>query len=217
MDKEEETKRQEVCEFGMKVWQRGYVAANDGNISVRLSDNTVLCTPTGISKGALTPEMICKVKLDGSVISENPPYKTSSEVKVHLRLYQEDSKVNAVVHAHPIYATAFAIGGKELVNKQMPENVLAMPVIPVAPYATPSTMQLAENIAPFVHGHTGCLMEMHGALSWGGSLLAAYQNMERLEYTAQLTYLCEQLGFKSRQLPEDEIQKLISMRPQYGL
>ena len=217
MDTEERGLRQAICDIGLKVWQRGYVAANDGNISVRMDDGAVLCTPTGISKGSLTPEMICKLKIDGTIISEQPPYKTSSEVKVHLRLYQEDEKVRAVIHAHPIYGTAFAIGGHQLVNKMMPENILAMPVIPVAPYATPSTMQLAENIVPFVHDYSVCLMEMHGALSWGPSLLITYQNMERLEYTAKLTYLCAQMGFGSRELPEAEISKLISMRSQYGL
>lgn len=208
--------REEICEIGMKVWQTGMVAANDGNISVRLDDDTVLCTPTGTSKGSLTPESICHVALDGTVISEQEPWKTSSEVKVHLRLYRASENVRAVVHAHPPYATTYAIAGKKLVSKMMPENIIAMPEIPVAPYATPSTEQLAINIEPFVHTHTSCLMEMHGALSWGPSLLVAYQAMERVEYTAKLTYLTEAIGVK-RDLPEDEVAKLISMRPQYGL
>ncbi|MCI6584788.1 MAG: class II aldolase/adducin family protein [Mobiluncus porci] len=213
----EQELREEICEIGQKVWQRGYVAANDGNISARMEDGNILCTPTGISKGSLTPDMICKLALDGTILSENPPYKTSSEVKVHLHLYRAEPKVMAVVHAHPIYGTAYAIGGVELVNKRMPENVLAMPVIPVAPYATPSSEELAENIEPYVHDYSVCLMEMHGALSWGPSLLAAYQGMERLEYTAKLTYLCDQMGFKDRELDDAEVKKLIGMRPQYGL
>lgn len=207
--------REEICQIGMKVWQTGMVAANDGNISMRLPDNTVLCTPTGTSKGALKPESICRVALDGTVLEEQSPWKVSSEVKVHLRLYRAASHVNAVVHAHPPYGTTFAIAGRPLISKMMPENIIAMPEIPVAPYATPSTEELAENIEPFVHTHTACLMEMHGALAWGPSLLLAYQAMERLEYTAKLTYLTESMGVK-RDLPEAEIEKLISMRPQYG-
>ncbi|MDO5724497.1 MAG: class II aldolase/adducin family protein [Flaviflexus sp.] len=211
----EQRAREEICAIGMKVWQTGMVAANDGNISVRLDDGNVLCTPTGVSKGALVPEAICKVALDGTVISEQDPWRVSSEVKVHLRLYRANENVNAVVHAHPPYGTTYAIAGKPLISKMMPENVIAMPEIPVAPYATPSTEQLAENIEPFVHTHTACLMEMHGALAWGPSLLIAYQAMERLEYTAKLTYLTEQAGVK-RDLPEDEVNKLIGMRAQYG-
>lgn len=211
----EEEAREYICEIGQKVWQTGMVAANDGNISVRLDDDSVLCTPTGVSKGALTPESICKTTLDGSEVKENPPWHISSEVKVHLRLYRAEPKVRAVVHAHPPYGTAYAIAGKKLVSRMMPENIIAMPEIPVAPYATPSTEKLAENIEPFVHTHTACLMEMHGALAWGPSLLVAYQAMERLEYTAKLTYLTQAIGV-NRSLPEEEIQKLISMRPQYG-
>lgn len=211
----EQQAREEICQIGLKVWQTGMVAANDGNISVRLDDDTVLCTPTGVSKGSLVPEAICHLNLDGSIISEQAPWKTSSEVKVHLRLYRADQNVRAVVHAHPPYGTTFAIAGKPVISKMMPENIIAMPEIPVAPYATPSTEELADNIEPFVHTHSACFMEMHGALSWGPSLLLAYQAMERLEYTCKLTYLTQSLGV-NRELPEDEVQKLISMRPQYG-
>ncbi|XCB29798.1 class II aldolase/adducin family protein [Arcanobacterium hippocoleae] len=208
--------REEICEIGRKVWQTGMVAANDGNISYRCSDGTVLCTPTGVSKGALTPEAICRVDIAGKPLEEFAGFQVSSEVKVHLRLYKENADVRAVVHAHPPYGTAFAIGGKPIISKMLPENIIAMPEIPVAPYATPSTSELADNIAPFVHDYSCCLMEMHGAIAWGTSLLAAFQAMERLEYTAKLTAITAQLGF-TRELAAAEIQKLIGMRAQYGL
>lgn len=208
--------REEICEIGKKVWQTGMVAANDGNISCRCDDGTVLCTPTGVSKGALTPQAICRVAADGTPLEEFAGYRISSEVKVHLRLYQEAQQVRAVVHAHPPYGTAFAIGGEPIISKMMPENIIAMPEIPVAPYATPSTYELADKIAPFVHDYSCCLMEMHGALAWGKDLLSAYQAMERLEYTAKLTAITRQLGL-ARELDEAEIQKLIGMRAQYGL
>ncbi|AKK04806.1 ribulose-5-phosphate 4-epimerase-like epimerase or aldolase [Corynebacterium mustelae] len=216
MDQIEKDLRQEICDIGYKVWLTGMVAANDGNISVRLPNGDVLCTPTGVSKGSLTPEKICKVSIDGEVLAANAPYKPSSEVKVHLRLYQESEKVRSVVHAHPPYGTAFAIAGEPIISKMMPENIIAMPEIPVAPYATPSTYELAESIAPFTHTHSACLMEMHGALAWGDSLLSAYQAMERLEFTCKLTFLTRQLGV-DRQLPDDEVEKLIGMRAQYGI
>lgn len=207
--------REEICVIGQKVWATGMVAANDGNISLRLSDGTVLCTPTGVSKGALRPEMICRCSATGEIIEEKNPWKISSEVKVHLELYRNSKEVNAVVHAHPIYGTVFAIAGESLQSRMLPENIIAMPEIPVAPYATPSTMELAHNIAKFVNTHSCCLMEMHGAVSWGPSLLLAYQAMERLEYTAKLTYLTRSLGI-NRELPEAEISRLVAMRPQYG-
>lgn len=208
--------REEICAIGMKVWQTGMVAANDGNISYRCDDGSVLCTPTGVSKGALQPIAICRVDLDGNPLEEYEGFKVSSEVKVHLRLYKENERVRAVVHAHPPYGTAFAIGGEPIISKMMPENIIAMPEIPVAPYATPSTYDLADNIAPFVHDYSCCLMEMHGALAWGSTLLTAYQAMERLEYTAKLTAITRQLGL-TRELDNTEIQKLIGIRSQYGL
>ncbi|MCI7551181.1 MAG: class II aldolase/adducin family protein [Actinomycetaceae bacterium] len=207
--------REEICAIGEKVWRSGMVAANDGNISFRCDDGTVLCTPTGVSKGALSPRAICRVDPEGNTLEEFDGCKVSSEVKVHLRLYREAQHVRAVVHAHPPYATAFAIGGETIISKMMPENIIAMPVIPVAPYATPSTYELADNIAPFVNDYPCCLMEMHGALAWADTLLGAYQVMERLEYTAKLTAITRQLGLV-RELDEAEIQKLIAMRPQYG-
>lgn len=213
---DEQLLREEICAIGSKVWSTGMVAANDGNISVRLDDTWVLCTPTGVSKGALTPESICKISIAGTEVEETEPWRISSEVKVHLRLYRAEPSVNAVVHAHPPFGTAFAIQGKPIISRMMPENIIAMPEIPVAPYATPSTEELAENIEPFVHDYTACLMEMHGALAWGPSLLAAYQAMERLEFTAKLTYITQLAGM-TRELPDQEIDKLISMRPQYGL
>lgn len=216
MEQLENQLRQEICDIGYKVWQTGMVAANDGNISVRLPDNTVLCTPTGVSKGMLTPEKICKVDLDGNVLAANEPYAPSSEVKVHLRLYKESERVGAVVHAHPPYGTAYAIKGETIVSKMMPENIIAMPEIPVAPYATPSTYELADSLVPFVNTHTVCLLEMHGAVAWGDSLLNAYQAMERLEFTCKLTFLTHQLGVQ-RELPADEVEKLIGMRAQYGI
>lgn len=208
--------KQEICTIGHMIWQKGMVAANDGNITVRLPDGTVLCTPTGVSKGVLTPEMICLVDANGETLAATEGYRPSSEVKVHLKLYELNPKVNAVVHAHPPYGTVFAIAGEKIVSKMMPENIIAMPEIPVAPYATPSTMELADEIGVFAKTHSAVLMEMHGAVSWGGSLLEAYQAMERLEFTCQLTYLARQIGI-TRELPEAEVAKLIGMRHLYGI
>mgnify|MGYP001117501208 FL=1 len=204
-DRDEAGLRAEVCQIGRALWQRGMVAANDGNISARLPDGTILCTPTGVSKGFLTPEMLTVVGLDGAVVRGSR--RPSTEVRMHLRVYAEDPAVGAVVHAHPVHATAFAIKGEPLVGLMMPESVVAMPEVPLAPYATPSTHEVPDSVAPFVRTHTACLLEHHGALTWGPDLMTAYLAMERLEYTAQLTTIVRAIGGE-RGLSTDRIAEV---------
>ena len=191
-ERTEERLRSEICEIGRALWQRQMVAANDGNVSARLPDGTVLCTPTGVSKGFLTPDMLSVARLDGTVVRGDR--RISTEVLMHLRVYAEDPAVGAVVHAHPLYATAFAVKGEPLVGLMMPESVVALPEVPLAPYATPSTREVPDSVAPFVRTHRACLLEHHGALTWGPDLMTAYLAMERLEYTAQLTTVVRAIG-----------------------
>ena len=204
-DRDEAGLRAEVCQIGRALWQRGMVAANDGNISARLPDGTILCTPTGVSKGFLTPEMLTVVGRDGAVVRGSR--RPSTEVRMHLRVYAEDPAVGAVVHAPPVHATAFAIKGEPLVGLMMPESVVAMPEVPLAPYATPSTHEVPDSVAPFVGTHTACLLEHHGALTWGPDLMMAYLAMERLEYTAQLTTIVRAIGGE-RGLSTDRIAEV---------
>jgi L-fuculose-phosphate aldolase len=208
--------RAQICDIGKNLWNRGMVAANDGNISARLSEDEILCTPTGVSKGYLTPEMLSKVSLTGEVLEAAGGMMPSSEIKMHLRLYQLTDKVGAVVHAHPMFGTVFAIKGEPLVGKMMPESVIAMPEIPLALYGTPSTDAVPDSVEPFVLLHRACLLESHGALSWGPNLMGAYLSMERLEYTAKITFLARLVGGE-RELPASEVEKLIGMRSLYGL
>lgn len=208
--------RAQICDIGKSLWTKGMVAANDGNISMRISGDEILCTPTGVSKGFLTPKMLTKVTITGEVVESAAGLRPSSEIKMHLRLYQLSDTVGAVVHAHPMFGTVFAIKGEALAGKMMPESVIAMPEIPLAPYGTPSTDAVPDSVEPFVLTHTACLLESHGALSWGPDLMAAYLSMERLEYTAKVTFLARLLGGE-RDLPDSEIDKLIGMRSLYGL
>lgn len=192
-DLEAELRRQ-ICDIGRNLWTRGMVAANDGNISAQLPDGTIVCTPTGVSKGYLTPAMLPVVDLDGAVVALGAGARQpSTEILMHLRAYQTSAEVGAVVHAHPPYATAFAIKGEALVGKLMPESIVAMPEIPLAPYATPSTDEVPDSIEPYVRSHPGCLLEHHGAITWAGDLMTAYLAMERLEYSAHMTYLVRQI------------------------
>lgn len=215
MTPEERDLREQICDVGRNLWQRQMVAANDGNISARLSTGEILCTPASVSKGYLTPEKIAKVAADGEVLEVTAPYRPSTEVRMHLKVYEADPGVRAVVHAHPMYGTVFAVKGEALTLKMLPESVIHMPEIPLAPYATPSTDALGEVVVPFVPTHHGCLLEQHGALTWGADLSDAYLAMERLEYTAKVTYLLRLIDGE-RELPEEAVATLVGLRSQYG-
>jgi L-fuculose-phosphate aldolase len=208
---DEKALREQICDIGKNLWNRGMVASNDGNISARMPGGRVLCTPTAVSKGYLTPAMLAVVDLEGNVLEQHDEYRPSSEIKMHLRLYQASPATGAVVHAHPLYGTVFAVMGKPVNTRMMPESVVTMPEVPLAVYATPSTDAVSDSVEPFALTHSACLLEHHGALAWGPDLMSAYLTMERLEYTAQMTYLLRQIGGE-RELPDAEIARLQEMR-----
>ena len=193
MVNEYEIKKQ-ICDIGRRIYNRNMVAANDGNISVKLNDNEFLCTPTGVSKGFMTPEFICKVDAKGNVIQANPGFKPSSEIKMHMRVYEKRPDVGSVVHAHPIYATSFAIAGIPLTQPIMPEAVIALGCVPIAEYGTPSTMEIPDNLEKYLPYFDAVLLENHGALTWSTDLNAAYMKMESVEFYAQLLYQSKLLG-----------------------
>ncbi len=215
MYNEYEIKKQ-ICEIGKRIYDRGMVAANDGNISVKLNDNEFLCTPTGVSKGFMTPEFICKVDADGNVIQANPGFKPSSEIKMHMRVYKERPDVNSVVHAHPMYATAFAIAGIPLTQPIMPEAVIALGCVPIAKYGRPSTMEIPDAVSEHLQYFDAVLLENHGALTYSDSLLNAYHKMESVEFYAQLLYLSRQLGGPKEFTPQ-QVEDLYEIRRQFNL
>lgn len=206
----------EMCEIGKRVYNRGMVAANDGNFSVKLSDNEFLCTPTGVSKGFMTPEYICKVDAEGNVIEANEGFKPSSEIKMHMRVYKEREDVKAVVHAHPMYATTFAVCGLPLTEPIMPEAVLSLGTVPLAKYGTPSTMEIPDAVSEYLPYYDAVLLENHGALSYADSLMGAYHKMESLEFYARLLYQAKMLG-GPKKLTDEQVKRLYGMRRQYGL
>ena len=215
MVSEYEIKKQ-ICDIGKRIYDRGMVAANDGNISVKISDNEFLCTPTGVSKGFMTPDYICKVDAEGNVIQANKGFKPSSEIKMHMRVYKERPDVKSVVHAHPMYGTAFAIAGIPLTQPIMPEAVIALGCVPIAEYGTPSTVEIPDAISKYLQHFDALLLENHGALAYSDSLLAAYHKMESLEFYAQLLFLSKQLG-GPKELNNAQVERLYEIRSQFGM
>lgn len=203
--------RKQMCDIGMRVYNRGMVASNDGNFSMKIGPNEILCTPTGVSKGFMTPNMICKVDLEGNVLQTDGVHRPSSEIKMHLRVYKCRPDVNAVVHAHPMFATAHAIVGIPLSKQIMPESTIFLGEVPIAPYGLPSTMEIPDAIEPFFNTHDAVLLENHGALSWGADLMAAYFKMEGLEFYAELSYRAQMLG-GAKELSDYEVKRLIDLR-----
>lgn len=206
--------KKQICEIGKRTYDKGFVAANDGNISVRVSENEFLITPTGVSKGFLTPEMILKVDGKGQVIAGS--HKPTSEMKMHLLVYQERSDVQAVVHVHPPYATAFAIAGMPLDQAILPESVVYLGAIPVAEYGTPSTNEIPVAVKKYVSNHQGVLLENHGALTWGNSLEHAYFLMESLEFTAKINWIAKQMN-GDRELTSRHVERLMEMKQKMGI
>ena len=215
MVSEYEIKKQ-ICEIGKRIYDRGMVASNDGNISVKISDNEFLCTPTGVSKGFMTPEYICKVDAEGKVIQANPGFKPSSEIKMHMRVYKHRPDVKSVVHAHPMYATAFAIAGIPLTQPIMPEAVIALGCVPIAEYGTPSTDEIPDAVEKYLQSFDAVLLENHGALAFSDSLLSAYHKMESVEFYAQLLFLSRQLG-GPKELSKGQVERLYEIRRAFGM
>lgn len=205
-----------MCDIGRRVWQKGMVASNDGNFSVKLNENEFLCTPTGVSKGFMTSEYICKVDVKGNVLEANEGFRPSSEIKMHMRIYEKRPDVNAVVHAHPSYATAFAIAGIPLDKAIMPEVAIFLGGVPLAKYGTPSTMEIPDSIEEFLPHYDQVLLESHGALTWGADLLSAYHKMESVEFYAELMHKTMALG-GVREIAPNKLAELYDMRRKMNL
>lgn len=208
--------KKQICDIGRRIYNRNMVAANDGNISVKLNDNEFLCTPTGVSKGFMTPEYICKVDAKGNVIKAHKNYKPSSEIKMHMRVYEKRPDVGAVVHAHPMYGTAFAIAGIPLVQPIMPEAVISLGCVPIAEYGTPSTMEIPDSVEKYLPYYDAVLLENHGALTWATDLNTAYMRMESLEFYAELLYKSKMLG-GPKEFDEENIKKLYQIRQKFNM
>ena len=208
--------KKQLCDIGRRIYQNGFVAANDGNFSYKVGPNEFYCTPTGVSKGFMTPDMILKVDGQGNLLEPNAKYRISSEFKMHLRVYQERPDVNAVVHAHPPVATAHAVCGLPLDAMIMPEVIIFLGEVPLTKYGTPSTMESPEAISDALKDHDAVLLQNHGALSVGVDLTQAYFRMETLEYWAKVSLYAKQIG-GMQELTCEQIERLIEIRKQMKL
>src|SRR5688572_21722785 len=195
---------------------RGYVASNDGNISVRLGPDRLLMTPASVSKGFMTPDMLVVTDLDGTLVSGAPGRKPSSETMMHLVAYRERPDVGAVVHAHPPLSTGFAVAGIPLDRAVLAEVVTTLGTIPIADYGTPSTRELADAVTPYVRSHDGLLLANHGALALGKDLFSAYYKMETIEHFARISLVARQLG-RENLLSREEVSRLQNLRGRYGI
>ncbi len=206
--------RRGIVEVGRRMWLRGLVAANDGNISVRLPGNRVLSTATGVSKGFLSESDLVVTDFDGRLIEGRA--KATSELGMHLEIYRNRPDVGAVVHAHPPAATAFAASGLDLSECFLSETAILLGGVPVAPYATPGTEEVAASVRELSVRTDVILLAHHGAVTMGPDLQSAYFKMETLEHTAHVAIYARQLG-GPRSLPKAELDRLEASRERYGL
>lgn len=184
------TIEEHICEIGKRMYNRGLVSACDGNISVRTKKGIII-TPTSVNKGFMKTSDMVLTDEEGNVLDGK---KASSEIKLHLAVYKKRPEINAVVHAHPVCACAFAINGRAVDQRYMPEALISLGKIPVAPYARPSTNGVAKSAEPFFENHNGVLLANHGAVTWGKNLTDAYNLMEQLEFYCKTVILAELTG-----------------------
>lgn len=210
------TVKQQICDVCHKSWQLGWAAANDGNVSARLEDGTIIATPTGISKSMITPDILVHLTSTGEIIEANGGHRPSSEIKMHLKCYEERPDVGGVIHMHPPGATGFAVAHRSMDMYNMIEDVAVLGSVPLSPYGTPSTPEVPAAIAPYLQEHDVILLENHGALAVGADVFTAFYRMESLELWAKITINAIILG-GSYDISRENIDKLINLRTYYGV
>ena len=210
METQEQLKQDIVCICRM-LHRKNYLAATDGNVSVRLGDQ-LLITPSGVNKGIMEAEQVLTVDFTGAVI--DGAGQPSSEIQMHLLAYRLRADVNAVVHAHLPYATACTLAGIDLLEPILPEVVITLGGIPTAPYATPGTEEVPEAIRDYVQEYDAILLARHGAMTVGGDVVDAYNKMEKLEHTARVV-LAARLQGPLPPLSAVEVEKLQRIAAQH--
>jgi L-fuculose-phosphate aldolase len=204
--------RREIVQFGRMMHERGFVSAMDGNLSVRLDEERILCTPTAMCKGMMRPQDMVIVDPEGRKLAGRRD--VSSEIGMHLLIYRLRPDVHGVVHAHPTTATGFAAAGMALDKPLVSEVVIGLGSVPLARYGTPGTPELAEALEPFIPEYDAILMANHGVVTYGETLSQAYMKMETVEHFAQITLVTHILG-RQEPLGPEELEKLLVVRSRY--
>jgi L-fuculose-phosphate aldolase len=208
-----EAERAAICQVGKLLYDRGYVAANDGNISMKVGENHLLVTPSGVSKGRMQPEMLLVTDLEGHVLEGDR--HPSSETKMHLAVYRNRPDVKAVVHAHPAVSTAFAVCRQGLEEPYLAELIVGLGKVPCTQeFAMLSTDEVPESVIPYLEEHNALLLANHGVLSWGEDLWQAFDRMETVEHTAKILLHARLLG-SPVELTEKQVTRLESLQGMY--
>jgi len=200
--------KEDICQVGRLLYDRGYAVSNDGNISVRVAENEILITPSGVSKGRMTTDMMVRTDLEGNIL-EGDRYP-SSESKMHLMVFRKRPDVMSVVHAHPPVSTAFAIARRPLKERYLAEMVIGLGEVPVTEFAMLSTDEVPNSVEPFVMDHSAVLLANHGVLAWGPSLWSAFDRLEVVEQTARIYLHVDALGGVA-EISVEQAQQLRSM------
>jgi L-fuculose-phosphate aldolase len=206
--------KEQMCDIGRRIWLKGFCAGNEGNHSYRLSEDRILCTPTGISKGQLKPDDLCVVDLEGKQVSGRRG--RTSEILLHLFIYKNRPDIRAVIHSHPPHATAFAVAGMELPTCVHPEAEVFLGRVPTAKYVTPGDTRLGESLAPFVKDANTILLSNHGTVSYGSDLEDAYYKLEIVDAYARILLLAKQVGYVQT-LSTDEMKELLGLKARFGM
>jgi L-fuculose-phosphate aldolase len=214
MVKTEREYREDIVQIGKLVFQKGWVAANDGNISLRLDAERILATPTGVCKGMLSVDDLIIVDNQGNKISGR--LERTSEIAMHLKIYEMRPDIRGVLHAHPPVATGFATAGRPLNLGLLPEVVISLGCVPIADYGLPGTPALTEPMLPLIPKYDAILMANHGAVCYGEDVFKAYFRMETMEHFARIQLVAELLG-GPKVLPREEVDKLLDSRTRYGV
>ena len=205
-----------IVEIGRRMYDKNFVAANDGNISCKVDDDIIWTTPTGVSKGFMSEDILVKMRLDGTVLSQGP-LKPSSEVKMHLRVYNENPAVGGVCHAHPPISTSFAIAGMGLDRAIYPEALVNLGTVPCVHYETPGSQGIPDSIAPYCRDYNALLLANHGALAWGKDLMEAWYRLESAEHYAMVIMYTGNIIGKANVLSCDQVGELVEIRKRMGV
>jgi L-fuculose-phosphate aldolase len=214
MAKTEQQHRQDIVEVGRLVYQKGWVAANDGNITIRLDKQRILATPTGVSKGMMNPDDLIILDNEGTKVEGKR--EGTTEILMHLTIYKLRPDVHAVVHAHPPVATGFATNGRSLDQALLPEVIIGLGCVPLAAYGLPGTPELSEPLLPLIPKYDAILLANHGAVTYGDDVWRAFFRMETVEHFARINLVAELLGGPNI-LPREEVSKLFDARTRYGV